>query len=155
MSQIAESAGIARATLYRYFSSVEAILAAWHERQVARHLVELNEIKERPGNAAERLEAVLEAYASILYEHHGSELAALLHRGEHVGRARHHLRRLIGDLLSEAAAEGHVRGDVAPDDLASYCIHALAAASGVSSRAAVGRLISLVLAGLHRQPVAS
>ena len=30
MSQIAEEAGIGRATLYKYFSGVEPILIAWH-----------------------------------------------------------------------------------------------------------------------------
>ncbi len=32
MSQIAEETGIGRATLYKYFPDVEAILLAWHER---------------------------------------------------------------------------------------------------------------------------
>ncbi|MGH9199575.1 MAG: TetR/AcrR family transcriptional regulator, partial [Acidimicrobiia bacterium] len=30
MSQIAEDTGIGRATLYKYFPDVEAILSAWH-----------------------------------------------------------------------------------------------------------------------------
>ena len=34
MSQIAEKTGIGRATLYKYFPDVEAILPAWHERQI-------------------------------------------------------------------------------------------------------------------------
>ena len=34
MSRIAEEAGIGRATLYKYFKDVEAILFAWHDRQV-------------------------------------------------------------------------------------------------------------------------
>jgi len=38
MSEIAERTGIGRATLYRYFPDVEAILLAWHERQVSSHL---------------------------------------------------------------------------------------------------------------------
>ncbi len=32
MSQIAAQSGIGRATLYKYFPDVEAILLAWHER---------------------------------------------------------------------------------------------------------------------------
>ncbi|MGI9022907.1 MAG: TetR/AcrR family transcriptional regulator, partial [Acidimicrobiales bacterium] len=31
MSQIAEETGIGRATLYKYFPGVEAILLAWHD----------------------------------------------------------------------------------------------------------------------------
>src|SRR5690348_17355878 len=41
MSQIAERTGIGRATLYKYFPDVQAILHAWHERQIAAHLAQL------------------------------------------------------------------------------------------------------------------
>ena len=38
MSQVAEATGIGRATLYKYYSDIEAILLAWHQRKVeARH----------------------------------------------------------------------------------------------------------------------
>ncbi|MGH9244284.1 MAG: TetR/AcrR family transcriptional regulator [Acidimicrobiales bacterium] len=89
MSQIAEETGIGRATLYKYFSDVEAILVAWHDRQLTGHLERLAEVRDRAGDAGERLEAVLEAYALMTYERpHGTELAALVHRGEHVARAQ-------------------------------------------------------------------
>jgi len=149
MSQIAEETGIGRATLYKYFSDVEAILVAWHEHQVAGHLEYLAEVRDQAGDAGERLQAVLEAYALISYEHHGTELAALLHRGKHVARARQQLSDLIRDLLTEAAETGNVRDDIAPAELASYCLHALAAASSLPSKAAVRRLVMVILAGLH------
>ena len=149
MSQIAEETGIGRATLYKYFSDVEAILVAWHERQVTGHLEYLAAVRDKAGDAGERLEAVLEAYALISHEHHGTELAALLHRGEHVARAHHHLRDFIRDLLSEGAKTGALRDDVAPEELASYCLHALTAASSLPSKAAVRRLVTVVLAGLR------
>jgi AcrR family transcriptional regulator len=148
MSQIAEATGIGRATLYKYFSGIEAILLAWHERQVTRHLEYLTKVGNQPGDAGERLEAVLEAYAFIAYEHHGTELAALVHRGEHVTRAQQ-LKDLIQDLLTEAAETGDVRDDVPPDELASYCLHALAAASSLPSKDAVRRLVMVIVAGLH------
>jgi len=44
MSAVASTTGIGRATLYKYFPDVETILAAWHERQIARHLGELEAI---------------------------------------------------------------------------------------------------------------
>lgn len=149
MSRIAEETGIGRATLYKYFPDVEAILVAWHERQVTGHLKRLAEVRDRPGAAGARLEAVLEAYALISQEHHGTELAALLHRGEHVARAQQHLSDFIRDLLSEGAAAGDLRDDVAPAELASYCLHALAAASRLPSKAAVRRLVMVTMAGLQ------
>ncbi|HEU4407766.1 MAG TPA: TetR/AcrR family transcriptional regulator [Polyangiaceae bacterium] len=149
MSQIAEGAGIGRATLYKYFSDVEAILTAWHERHVAGHLEHFSKVRDQACGAGERLAAVLEAYALMAHEHHGHELAALLHRGEHVARARQHLRDLLRDLLAEAAEGGKVRDDVGADELANYCLHALAAADGLSSKAAVRRLVTVILAGLR------
>jgi AcrR family transcriptional regulator len=149
MSQIAEKTGIGRATLYKYFSGVEPILLAWHERQVTGHLEYLAEVRDRAADAGERLEAVLQAYALISHEHHGTELAALLHRGDHVARAQQHLGDLVRDLLIEAVAAGDVRDDVAPDELASYCLHALTAASSMPSKAAVRRLVTVTLAGLR------
>src|SRR3990170_1983137 len=123
MSQIAEETGIGRATLYRYFSDVEAILVAWHERQITSHLKHLAKVRDQAGNAGERLEAVLEAYALISHErfsheHPGPELAALLHRGVHVTKAQQQVYDMIRELLTEAAETGEVRDDVASDELA-------------------------------------
>src|SRR5881296_88498 len=98
MSQIAEQSGIGRATLYKYFSDVEAILVAWHEQRVTDHLVHLERIRDQAEDVAARLEAVLAAYALIAHElegkaktrlgNHAPELVSLLHRGEHMGRAQ-------------------------------------------------------------------
>jgi AcrR family transcriptional regulator len=149
MSQIAEETGIGRATLYKYFPDVEAILIAWHERQIAGHLRQLAEVRDHATTVDGRLEAVLNAYALIRSEHHNEELGALLHRGEHVARAERHLRGFLQDLLTQAAKTGDVRNDVAPGELASYCLHALAAASSMPSKAAVRRLVTVTLAGLR------
>jgi hypothetical protein len=56
---------------------------------------------------------------------------------------------LIKDLLTEVAATGNLRDDVAPDELATYCLHALGAASSLPSKAAVRRLVRVTLAGLR------
>jgi AcrR family transcriptional regulator len=153
MSQIAERTGIGRATLYKYFSDVDAILVAWHERQVTGHLEQLGKVRDQAGDAIGRLQAVLESFALISHEHHGNELAVLLHRGEHVARAHQRLLDLIRGLLTEAAAVGNVRDDVAPDELASYCLHALTAASSLPSKAAVRRLVTVTMTGLGSAPV--
>jgi AcrR family transcriptional regulator len=152
MSRIAEETGIGRATLYKYFSDVEAILLAWHERQISGHLDYLAEVRDQARDPGERLEAVLEAYALISHEahgHHNRELAAFLHRDEQVARAEQQLRDMIRDLMTEGAASGDLRDDVAPDELATYCVYALAAAGSLSSKAAVRRLVSVTLAGLR------
>ena len=152
MSQIAEKTGIGRATLYKYFPDVEAILLAWHDRQINGHLEYLAEVRNQARDADDPLEAVLETNAYISREsrgHHDTEFAAFLHRDEQVARAQHQVHDIIRDLLIEAAETGDVRDDVTPDELASYCLHALAGASSQRSKAAVRRLVTVTLAGLR------
>ncbi|MCA1677981.1 MAG: TetR/AcrR family transcriptional regulator [Actinobacteria bacterium] len=149
MSQVAQQTGIGRATLYKYFPDVESMLVAWHQRQIAGHLKQLTRVRERPGTAVERLESVLETLALMSHPHHDSELVALLHRREHLAEAQRTLNEFIGDLLIDGAAAGEIRGDVAPEELASYCLNALAAANELPSQAAVRRLVAVILAGLR------
>ncbi|MDO0911222.1 hypothetical protein QQM39_10250 [Streptomyces sp. DT2A-34] len=44
-----------------------------------------------------------------------------------------------------------MRDDVSPDELARYCLHALAGAGALASKAAVRRLVTVTLAGLRPQ----
>ena len=150
MSQIAAEVGIGRATLYKYFPDVEAILGAWHERHVAAHLAHLAEVRDHANGATEQLAAVLHAYAFMTYQRpRDTEIAALVHRGEGLAVAQKQLQDLIRELLVEAAKTGHIRDDVAPDELTAFCLHALGAAGGMSSPAAVARLVDITSAGLR------
>ena len=152
MSRIAEETGIGRATLYKYFPDVEAILVAWHERKIAGHLEHLAIVRDQAADVGERLESVLEAYALISHEsrgHYDSELAAFLHRDEHVALAERELHHMIRDLLAQGAEAGVLRRDVSSDELAAYCLHALAAARNLPTKTAVRRLVGITLAGLR------
>ncbi|MFI5615580.1 TetR/AcrR family transcriptional regulator [Amycolatopsis sp. NPDC051903] len=153
MSKIAENAGIGRATLYKYFPDVDAILRAWHERQISGHLAQLAQLRNQSGSPGQRLETVLRAYAEIARGSRGHddvELVAWLHRDEHLAHARNHLTTMLKDLLAEAAHAGDIRADIAPDELATFCLHALAAAGTLPSNAAVHRLVAVILSGLRR-----
>ena len=148
MSGIAEKTGIGRATLYNYFPDVEAILLAWHERQITAHLAHLIGARDHARTPGERLPAVLRAYAVLAHQRHDPDLTALLHRDEHASRARRHLCDLLCDLLTDVRA-GRIRSGVPVEELAGYCVHALAAAGELRSTAAVRRLVNLTLAGLR------
>ena len=154
MSQVAQATGIGRATLYNYFSDVQSILSAWHERQVATHLDELRAVRDRVEDPGTRLAAVLGRYAAIAHQtgRHGAELGAALHRDGHATSGHDQLNGILRELLREAAEAGEVRADVAPPELAAYCLNALNAARALPSEAAVSRLLEVTMTGLGMDP---
>lgn len=156
MSQVAAATGIGRATLYKYFSGVEQILHAWHERQVDHHLAVVSGIAARDVPPMRRLRDVLEAYAEVQrrraghgHRPHGPELIAFLHRDHHGAPAEQELHAILRDLIAQAAAEGQVRSDIAAEELTAFCLHALDAAAAAPSAAATDRLVGVILDGLR------
>ncbi|APE35867.1 TetR family transcriptional regulator [Nocardia mangyaensis] len=158
MSEIAERTGIGRATLYKYFPDIEAILAAWHFRQVTRQVVYIAEIRDSTTDPMGRLSAVLGAYGHHQrhraqhhrHQPHGSELAILLHRSDgQVEAAQRQLHALFTDLVADAAREGGIRTDVSVGELATYCLHALTAADAMADDQALDRLVAVILRGLR------
>jgi AcrR family transcriptional regulator len=151
MSRIAKETGIGRATLYKYFPDVDAILVAWHERHVHRHLEDLVAVRDSVGDTGKKLEAVLTAYALITHEQPGTELAASLHRTDHAERAQKHLQTFLGDLIAAGVRTGDLRDDVPVEELTSFVVHALSTASTSPSKEAVHRLVDLTLDGLRQK----
>ena len=62
--------------------------------------------------------------------------------------AEQRLNDLLGSLLRESAAAGHIGHDVLADELARYCVHALGGMGEVGSEAAVQRLVAITIAAL-------
>lgn len=148
MSEIAKEAGIGRATLYKYFADVQAVLSAWHDRHVAAHLQEFHGIAHGCASAMERLTQLLANYAETNFRHHGSEIAAMLHGGEHARGARQHLAGVLAHLIEDAAKAGDVRSDMTASELATFCLSAVEGATSLKSKDAVGRLVGLTLSAL-------
>jgi AcrR family transcriptional regulator len=152
MSRIAQHTPIGRATVYKYFADVDAILLAWHERQIREHLDQLIQLRDAGQHPETRLRAVLERYALLQHKqepHAGSDIVAQVHRSQHVAHAHSQLQQLVRELIADAAATGSVRQDPSPDELANYCLHALGGATRLSSAVAVRRLVDLTLAGIR------
>lgn len=150
MVQIAEEAGIGRATLYKYFSDLQGIFVAWHERLIAEHLEKLTAAAGSEGGPEQRLERTLDAYARIAHEEHGSELVQLVQRGEHVERGYRAFSGLLRDTIAEGVKRGQFREDVPPAELAIFCMNALGGAHALSSLAAVRRAVSVTVSALRR-----
>jgi AcrR family transcriptional regulator len=152
MSRIAEEVGVGRATLYKYFPDVEAILFARHNQHVLNHLAQLAALRDQAHDPVEGLKAVLTGYAQICrhrQQHGTDELMRLLHRDAEVAPMHEQLDDLIAELIASAAAKSDaVRADVAPGELAIYCRHALEAAGTLTTDEAVDRLVAVILRGL-------
>lgn len=145
MSHVAERAGITRATLYKYFPDVRAILSAWQEQRVAANLAELAAARDGAESPEERLSRMLEAYAVMVYQQHSAELIGFLNATEHGRKGYGELGKMLRDLLAKGAGGGVFRRDVPPNELAAFCISALSAAGGLSSVAAARRLARLAV----------
>jgi AcrR family transcriptional regulator len=154
MSSIAAEAGIGRATLYKYFPDVEAILSEWHQDQVAEHLTHLRDVSSHTGRARDRLAKVIGAFAHMTRaasQHGGtSELVASLHVADQLSKPEKELRELLTKLIVEGVEAGELRDDVPPNELALFCLHAAAGARYAESEAAVRRLLDLTMTGLAR-----
>jgi AcrR family transcriptional regulator len=157
MSQIAEETGIGRATLYKYFPDVEAILQAWHSRQVSAHLEHLTGVRDGADTPAQQLSAVLTAYAQIVRQSlsHETELVKVLHPGNQIADARQQLLNMLQEVIADGARSGELRDDMTPPELAAYSLHALAAAGDATSAAAINRLVAVIIDGLRRHEVAA
>ncbi len=115
---IAEKAGIGRATLYKYFADVAAILRAWHARRY-RAILSISPrcIVGRAAPASD-LPPSWMAFAFIIREshrqrgHHDMEFMASLHRDERVSAAR---QRLSDGERSRGSRQAHRPG---------FCTHA-------------------------------
>ncbi|WP_433505516.1 TetR/AcrR family transcriptional regulator [Pseudonocardia halophobica] len=171
MSGVAGRSGIGRATLYKYFPDIEALLVAWHERVITAHLDHVEQAL-RPtadnvqlGTAASAmaghatgpdglaaLRSALQAYAHLIAHSDpvlGGEIAARLHRTDHVRSAEQRLVELLAERLRHSQGLGGVRDDVPPAELAVYCLSAMSAARRLSEPAALDRLLDLVIVALQ------
>ncbi|MGC5225076.1 TetR/AcrR family transcriptional regulator [Micromonospora sp. DT81.3] len=148
MSDVAQAAGISRATLYKYFPDLDAVLEAWHHRMVHSHLAALETVSREHDDAAERLHAVLREYAILRANRPDGQIAISLHDAPHMGGASVELRAVFTSVLNDAADAGGVTRQIPIAEAAIYCEYALSAAVELPSRDAIDRLVELVIASL-------
>lgn len=151
MAAIAERAGIGRATLYKYFPDLESILVAWHARDFAGHLHQLEALTERESVT---LADVSEFVRKQRHHHsHGSadelmgtfahSVAGFAHQMEDV--VHKDVLSALTKVLTRLRKSGEVRGDIKPSVLAQWLLHAVHAAAEVDDRA-IAQLVTDSLA---------
>lgn len=147
MSQVAQTAGVSRPTLYKYFPDVEAMLIAHHRRHVEGHVSELRAILDGPGSSREQLDHLVRAYAEIC--HHrarqgDADLDRIVHSAIELDAAESALVDLFAQAIRAACAD---QEGLPASVLAAYCVRALAAAGDVpgSEVAVVAQLVANTL----------
>ena len=150
MSGIAKTVGIGRATLYKYFSDVDAILAAWHNAMIDHHLGALREAVSTPSDPLRRLTEAARVHAKMVQAHHGA--SAVILRPEtsnsHVETVRSGTKQItefFADLATAVNEIDPTRIAAPPDEYAAYLVHALGAAATTTTQTALDRLLRLTL----------
>ncbi len=122
MSALAQRAGMSRATLYHYFSDVDAVLAAWVGEEIKRSLAALVSEASAIADPLARLEYVIDAQAQLFAsqhhrlnaEHFESEAGAPAVRRE-VSNQMAPLRHLLAATVADAQRLGIFRSDLSAD----------------------------------------
>ena len=113
MQDIAEAAGVHRATLYRHFPAREDLIAALHRRALeeAEEAVRASRIEE--GTATEALERVIVALSAV-----GDRYRMLVHeagKDPDLCEQEDRLGALLRSLVLRGQAEGSLRPELDPD----------------------------------------
>jgi AcrR family transcriptional regulator len=161
MDDIAREAGIAKGTIYLSFASKEEVFQALSQSLSQRMLADAEAARHRPGTTTDKLTAMsaawFGAYAeTIRRSPHADELLDAKHRlsADRVSAATGRYKRLVRDVLTEAATAGELALEPAgltPDTAAELLI---ASARGLESSAASPAAYRRYLSALVRVMVA-
>jgi AcrR family transcriptional regulator len=168
MDDIAGEAGIAKGTIYLSFASKEEVFQALSQRLSQRMLAGAEAARHRPGTTKDRLAAMNAAWFGTYAETirrcpHAAELLDAKHRlsAGLVSAAASQYKRLVRDVLAEAAAAGEL--DLEPAGLTAETAAELligsarglesSAASPAAYRRYLEALVRVMVAGLSsRRP---
>jgi TetR/AcrR family transcriptional regulator of autoinduction and epiphytic fitness len=122
VDEVVADVGIAKASLYKHFSSKEELAAAAMVRVLERALAELARLREQPGSALDKLKAVarwtmqvqLAGEMPSLPAQNSSLRAALTAHKLYTDRLLT-LSDELGEWIAEAQADGSLRVDLPPE----------------------------------------
>jgi AcrR family transcriptional regulator len=166
MDDIAREADIGKGTIYLSFPSKDDVFQALSQRLAQRMLAGAEAARHRPGTTADKLAAMAAAWfgtyaETISRSPHATELLDAKHRlsAGQVSDATSRYKRLVRDVLTEAAAAGEL--DLEPAGLTADTATELliASARGLESSAGspatyrryLNALIRVMVAGLSRR----
>jgi AcrR family transcriptional regulator len=153
MAEVARRAGISRATLYKYFDSVEDVLASYMITEVDQEHRRLLERLTGLDSPMARLRLVLGHLLAYFSTPEHLSASTVIAPGQfspavaaRVGAAMGRLHDMVRDEVAAAARQGALRSDVDPDALAEVFQHLLTAGRSlvVSGRATADDAAELI-----------
>ena len=120
MKDIADAAGMSKASLYHYFESKEVLLTSLVQSRVGVAVDELRSIVDRPKSAIERLEMAVQSHLAVFQTHsdiytiYDSERFHSINRdtAERVDSLGREYERLWGRIIEDGIEEGAFRADL-------------------------------------------
>ena len=148
---IARDAGVGIGTLYRHFPSREALVEAVYRAELARLCDGIGDLLgAHPPDVA--LRTWFEGYLDFVATKRGMAEAlreVLVSGAITSGQTRERLGVAIGAALEAGVADGTLRGDVRPEDVAAALAGVMLSCRAPEQRAQAGRMLDLLLDGLR------
>ena len=123
MGMLAKHLGISKSAIYHHVESKEAILEQALDDALGALEAAFDEVEASEGDAGERVEAAVRSTLRVLADHMPQVTLLLRLRGNsdvelHAMERRRSITRRLGALLEVGQAEGTVRDDITPRNLA-------------------------------------
>lgn len=152
LEAVAKQAGVGIGTLYRHFSTREALYEAVYRREVEQ-LVELAKHLEIETGPVEALRRWARANVEFIATKKGmaATLALAAHRSSDLAAySLDRLSKAVGELLQRAAAAGEIRPDIDAEDLLRTVVGMCYVQDRPGWQAKVLRLVDVFIDGLCR-----
>lgn len=159
MQDIADEAGISKATLYAYFRDRDELLAKTAAAAYARLVDSLEEAFQAPGTLEERLSRIVLRQLSFFDEHRALFSASLTNGKKKKSPAYDRYMQQLETLFAEAKERGELR-DLVPSEVAviyadlvkGVVIRRLEEKSKTPREAQAAFIIALLLRGVSGEP---
>lgn len=154
LEAVAKKAGVGIGTLYRHFSTREALYEAVYRREVDQ-LVELARQLETQATPVEALRRWMQAGVEFMATKKGMAAALTLAAQSSSDLAAYSIDRLtkaLGELLRRAVAAEELRADIDPEDLLRTLVGMCYAQDRPGWQAKVLHLVDIFIEGLRQAP---
>ncbi len=151
LEAIARAAGVGIGTLYRHFSTKEALVEAVYRAELDALDAEADDLLTRY-SAVEAMRRWMDGYARFVVAKHAMHDAlriALAPRSVEGSEMRTRVNATIAKFLAEGARDGSIGNVAQPDDITVILAGSVFSAAASADRGQIARVLDLLVAGLR------